>query len=251
MTAKSPQSILSNLITTHFDFLGGFRAALSNTKRLISSADAIATTGEHGPANSLLILAIEECVKAGFLLACELLGELPIKTQELLRIFRHHQHKHYLGFATLLMINTANTITIKDSFIAQIKHRFQGVDESDTQLILQLLEDVIGELVAQAMEATNSAIMLNKQVGDREWWVQANTFRNRGFYTDYDSGRWVTPQRISKDDFEKTKEIVTTLLAGIEEYKDRSPESLSVLRRILSAVHAKHRDRELNLPDVL
>jgi AbiV family abortive infection protein len=233
------------------NFFSGYKLALENTKRLIASADAIAKISEFGPANSLLILAVEESVKAGFLFYCSLGSAAYTSPSDVIKLLRNHKHKHYFGYITRLFQHMADTLN-KDGFLqSHLESRFSNIDQSNEQAIMKRLGEFVGDITSNLIESLGESMVKGEDIANRDWWRNANLLRNRGFYTDYDNNRWVSPSDLTKSDFENTRVIIASLLTEIEEFESLSKEGLSILSTLVSESVKKHRDVELDLPDYL
>lgn len=236
----------------NIDFLSGSDLAIENARRLASCADTISKSGEFGPANSLLILSIEECVKAFFLFAFSISGSgAHAPAHDLIKVLTVHKYKHYFGFVTQAIIDASNTMANDEDLSSRIEKDFAGIDELDRDTVLERLTKVISESASKMMNDLEQSIFDNEKIYDREWWSGANTARNRGFYTDYESDGWVTPKRVGGTEYEKTRDIAQKLTSAIDGYRTQNTQGVLAMRQIISAVSERLKNREMVLPDKL
>ncbi|MHB8390670.1 MAG: AbiV family abortive infection protein [Acidobacteriaceae bacterium] len=233
------------------DWFAGYKVALENTKRLMTCADNIATVREYGPANSLLILSLEECVKAGFLFVWGIANSAPSNAADIIKMLRQHQFKHYLGYLVQLMLGNAVSMVNDQSVLTRVDNEFRDLDPSDGETIMKRFVEFVSEFTSAAMQKTQSDLSSNMDIGDRNWWREVNLLRNRGFYTDYEGHAWRTPETVSREDFERTKGMVLKLLDEIENYKSPGPKGLSILQQLITITVGQNIDKAGDLPDKL
>ena len=144
--------------------LHGASLAYENANRLFISSAHLKREGFVGASAALCVLAFEEAAKAISLVyrSQRLENDDWIKTY-----FRDHKPKHDLGataasFSTSLLSKIDFEITINDAVV-------------------------------------NSEEMANRI---EIWRKQADSIKKRGFYVDFQSGHWLTPDQITDELFE-------------------------------------------------
>lgn len=194
------------------DFLQGYKHSIRNAKELIELAK-LASTICYGKANSLLILAVEESVKAGMLISREF--DPSENEKDFRKYFSNHKFKHVslknidrVGKLLEKMLN----VTIKAAEEAfNKKGELLSVEE-----IIKAKEKGYDDLIGM-MENMADADGTTKQVwnkhgieNDDDWWDQADYNKQLGFYVGYNKGsfKWETPSDISKNKYEKSLRIV-------------------------------------------
>jgi AbiV family abortive infection protein len=175
--------------------LTGAKLSYKNAQGLVDCADASAQRLFYGPANSLLILAGEECIKSIVLLALAFNVETPLRID---KIFRYHGTKHDIALEIEPVIK-------KLSVFANMVHLiFSGKSTSRDkafQLVFSLFLDAV---IAKLKPKDNPGIS--------DFWRTANDRKNAGLYVDATSAGWHTPQQIEKKEYDATLSQVNVFL---------------------------------------
>lgn len=146
--------------------------AAENAEDLVEQAGALlAASRPKGAAVSLLVVALEEAVKARTLMAMVQVarnqGSRLGFTEENLRdiIFRGHGIRHAAAF-------------------------FQSMSPTMlTSMVRGTMPDRPDELAQVQWDIVTG-----------EWLMKANTLKQRGIYTDFKDGAWISPRSITADD---------------------------------------------------
>lgn len=150
----------------------GGEAAIFNSENLMESAKAAADKGNLGAAVSLVVLAVEEAVKAralfGFLLATKVSAPFLLTDPQFRDLLhRNHALRHVLAF---LQGMSSETHTLWVS----------GVMPTDDK----------------GREA------LSRDLAAIRWLNEANLAKQRGFYVDFDGAKWLQPKDVRPQDLE-------------------------------------------------
>jgi len=175
--------------------LEGAKICIENAHNLYEGAISLELKKSIGPANSLMILSIEEYIKAFVLVAgyCDI--ELDFKVKP---IFRHHQEKHKLGVEILPILRLVEVVS--DLFDMK-KSVFNKV--MSTLICIQL----------------TWSPKRKKEI--QEWWEKANNEKNNGLYVGFRNNKWKSPSDFSEEFYQQSK-----VIAGTFKNASKSIESL-------------------------
>lgn len=208
------QKLMAKIIK-ELDYLLGYELALKNSTNHFEAAELIAKNISFGIANSHLVLAAEEAVKAIQLLIIHYYPES--KSEDLNKMFSNHKYKHEtirsaeaFGFLieglmkhicdpilSLLQLNDKpSTYQIK-------KSRRAGIDSS-IEWMKRLVEGV------------------EKSDFNDDWWKQADYNKNKGFYVNINNknSKWETPEQISEKFYQKSNKIVASFIQKAKMLKE-------------------------------
>jgi len=201
------------------DFLDGYKHSIRNAKELIELAK-MATSICYGKANSLLILAIEESVKAAMLISREF---NPCEGDEDLRkYFSDHKFKHnnlknidriekLLSKMIEVFIKPAEDVCNEKGELLSSKEIFEAREKGYYNLKEML------EKMAETDEATKKNWNQHGIENNDDWWNQADHNKQLGFYVGFNkgSGKWEVPSDISAKKYHKSLRIVTEFYTKI------------------------------------
>ncbi len=202
----------------------GIRLCYENSDNLFKSALALRRNRKYSVATSILILSLEELVKASTLFNI-LLSDDEVK-ETFRDIFESNDlHKSRHGFA-LFMNEYLKTLNLKKLIKADIQ--FDTPQDLSTFLQSKVNFDKIFKNVDKEKKTLNN------------WFSHANDRKNNGLYVAYNN-KWFTPNRINQKEFEKalkeTKKIRSDLGIVIKTLLDVSPNEidgfLSFMRQTL------------------
>lgn len=185
------------------DFKLGHDLAMKNAKAHLRSAELIASNNiSYGIANSHLILASEEIIKAYMCYAKFFEPGIEIKGFD--SYFKDHKQKHKAISQLSFAINFFKTMT--NIIIEPVKNlkAKKGWNFTDKELIKsrdQGFEDILAWL--------NSIPNIDH---NEHWWNEANTNKNKGFYVDVINNKWLSPENITKEEYERSYAIVNEIL---------------------------------------
>ncbi|MFL3663339.1 MAG: AbiV family abortive infection protein [Flavobacteriales bacterium] len=201
------------------NFLAGYKHSIQNAKELIELAK-MASSICYGKANSLLILAVEESVKAGMLMSREF--DPSQDEKDFVKYFSDHKFKHKsirdidrVGklFSKILEVTIkpaekaynekGDLLTPKEAAKAKKK----GFDD-----LIKMMEEM-----AEADGTTKKVWNQHGIENDDDWWDQADHNKQLGFYVGYNKGssKWEIPSNISKKRYEESLRIVTEFYTKI------------------------------------
>jgi AbiV family abortive infection protein len=193
------------------NFLRGYHIIMKNAYAHYHAAKLIAWKKKsYGIASSLLILSAEEAVKAGVTLFLHF--DPTIKVTGYKKLFKDHRVKH------AKIIEFEHTRAFMIGMIRQMAKPIITYAKSDEEFSIESLQVAQSEGVKAIIAWIQSLIQGNTKLEYHEdWWKQANTEKNRGFYVDLNesTGEWENPQEIPKIQYLKTKSIVEPLLKDI------------------------------------
>lgn len=177
--------------------LEGAKASFANAQGHFRVAETAASISEYGIGNSLLILSVEECIKSMILTAGFLGIEIPFDVSP---FFKDHKAKH--GQAAEIQPLLNEVWKLKDVFIDFLKNK-RSVFDTVVGLTLTWVFTSIG--------------LKDKPLKDfTEWWKQANTQKNNGFYVGYTGTTWQSPVTIGKNTFEETMSLAKPFVECLE-----------------------------------
>lgn len=171
------------------DLLVAAKEAQKSGQSHFNVAENAATMKHYGIANSLLILAVEECIKSAILTAGFFSVKLPFEIDE---FFKDHRTKHIQAAEIQPLVN----------FISSAREVY--ID------ILRNRKSVFGTFFKFAMANVFTAIFFEfnekiKQFRDfGSWWNLANNQKNNGFYVGFFDGQWKFPTNINEETYLQT-----------------------------------------------
>jgi AbiV family abortive infection protein len=188
------------------DFKQGYTLAMENTLAHFQAAELIAEKNNYGIANSHLILASEEAIKAYMSYSKFYEPEMVIKDFE--SYFSNHKLKHKaikdISFFKNFMIEIMK-VTIKPMKQLAKEKKWDFTDD---------------ELLAKRKEGVEDLIKWLGTIPDidhnEQWWNEANTNKNNGFYVNVINNRWQFPNQITKEDYEKSHKIVSEIIELVQ-----------------------------------
>lgn len=186
---------MSNINDLELDlYRVGADLALTNSKDLFASAELI-LGNNIGHATSLLILSSEEAAKAIVLFAES--NNMRIDPDGVKPYLSKHKIKHEL---LLLLIFTSEWLSIKEDDAIKA---FASMKDTN-------VEEFMGLFVDGANTVSDAGSVQYKNA--RDWLRTANNVKNSGLYVDFIDGSWVTPKKISKEFYNRSKTVVENLI---------------------------------------
>jgi AbiV family abortive infection protein len=190
-------------------YITGFKLIFENAKRLYNAAEILAEKKEYAIANSLLVLCAEEAMKAHTVITQHFFP------QEILDSFNKNfeDHKTKLesirGIIMFLQLTNKMHEFIYDPLIENaINHKKEDIKR------------IKAEGIQKFVDWTNNIVDAKNTDLDEEnnWWKQANTLKQNGFYVGLNKGnkQWIVPTSITKNRYVKTHKYVSNFLQQIE-----------------------------------
>ena len=177
-------------------FFEGYKLALKNAKELLKSAKLVAENKNYGIANSLLVLAAEERIKA-FEFLKRSMGAVGNQTIPLYK----HKEKH--------------------KYIWNIRHIKYWSDEFGEIFAKVILRKYFKK--APRKLSKQKKVLSKNEI--RQWYNKADSKKKLGFYVDKKEGKWNIPSQIKKTEFDKSVLIVRDTFKIITEFEERINES--------------------------
>lgn len=190
--------------------LDGIKNCSSNAYDLYQGGVALGELKKYGVANSLMILATEEYIKASVLLATYCNVELNFNVRP---IFYKHPEKHLRGKELMPVIN----------FLSASLKVFGMVKNSCSSSLKSFLMDVRGFL---------SVFSKYDKIKFESWWDSLNSQKNNGLYVDFKNNEWHTPSSIGLEKFQFTKEVVSSFNICFQFIDDLENEDYKLLQSI-------------------
>nr|WP_319399006.1 AbiV family abortive infection protein [uncultured Carboxylicivirga sp.] len=181
---------------------------IDNFNQLKKVAHFAYDDNNFGTAQSLYILSSEELIKS-FVIYLHGVGGNVFQIKEIKGIFSDHKTKHEFSILLELLriIEAVIIFSEEDSDIPKT-----GIKWIDKFMYYA--------------DKTSKAIQPLKNLDvNVEWWSNANTFKNRGFYVDYRE-QLLLPQDITEDECSLSKNIVSELyerITSIIDYFEKLP----------------------------
>lgn len=194
--------------------LTGATLALENAKNLLEVASAAAQLEHFGQGSSLCVLAAEEGMKALVLRTVQT-GLVP--TGGLDEMFANHVLKHQLAFLLSFfaywgfIAKETRTSTQKDIDDGKITDK-----EAGEVWMMRMYEEI--KKIEHPDRSEEFAFLT--------WFRDANAFKKKGFYVDWNKEDWSTPADIGADEFERYKEAASRWLNLVEVFHSISDEDL-------------------------
>jgi AbiV family abortive infection protein len=190
--SKMPSRRISEL--DQDSIIKGYLACHENAENLMRAAETLFNHGLTPCANSLLIVAVEEEIKA-FMIHGVILNPEFSQSLDLESLFRKHEVKMKVAKRTLWWW---------EHFARYIQKT--GIDnllENPELHISRFLE--VGEEAATKGDTDNDERIDN-------WFNQMKDRRENGFYVDFNNKKWLTPDRVTAEDYQDSKEICKMLV---------------------------------------
>lgn len=194
------------------DFKEGYKLALQNARNHLEVA-IVAKNISIGIANSHLILASEEAIKAEFTYRVHLNPEWLDEKHEFDKLFKNHLHKHKKSHEDELF--GAFVIGFIDKLgQAQEQFKEKKISEEEIEEKSQLFYDEMKEWV-NGVKTGQVPLETNER-----WWSHANFYKNLGFYIDIDkeTGSWSGPFNVTSEEFEESRRIVEKMIRELDQY---------------------------------
>jgi len=189
-------------------YIKGFRLTFENAQRLFNAAETLEEKKELAISNSLLILSAEEGMKAYTILTQHFYPERILEDFD--KHFEHHKTKlESIRSLTCIsqLVNKFRELHFNPIFenVINPKEDHQTVKNRNEQNLLGWLKK----------EAESNDTDLAKE---NDWWRQANTMKQNGFYVGFNNGnkQWTNPSSINKVKYFKTKKYVDNFLKQIK-----------------------------------
>lgn len=196
------------------DFHKGYQLSLENALNHIDSAIACESIS-FGIANSHLILASEEAIKAAQLFTLYFDKDYQNEIKDFDEYFSNHKYKHkairsieFVGLAIekTIEIQTEPFLDVKEGSLSKeefIQKRDEGI--KNTVKWIDGLRD--------GKESFDT---------NEEWWNQADGSKKVGFYVNLlkKKGEWEGPLSIKKSQYTKSKKTVTKFVSRIKVMED-------------------------------
>jgi AbiV family abortive infection protein len=180
--------------------LAGAEVTVDNAKTLLQSAKTLAEVGQYGPASSLIVLAGEEAFKAMTLLirykGLEIDDEMERWRTKMLS---QHQPRHDVGTWMVLMKRLIDATVA--GMEAYTEH-YEENEEKAKEARMKVMTDRANQLLDDENEEVQQ---LQKEI---DWWQNADELKQQGFYVDYGSQGWSSPNDLTQEDFIESKQVV-------------------------------------------
>jgi AbiV family abortive infection protein len=188
------------------DLLIAAKEAKKSALGLFNVAQNASRLQEFGVANSLLILASEECIKSAILTAGYFNVPLPFDIRP---FFSDHKTKHLQAAEIQPAINII--WAFREAYIKTLKNR-----KSDYATFFGML--MVNLFAAIALQIGN------KPIRDfTNWWRKANAQKKDGFYVGYHDGKWNFPSSVTKETYEQTLTMVQPFVECLQIIQEIKP----------------------------
>ncbi len=204
------------------DYLEGYRRTLQNAQELVKVAE-LAKSVCFGKANSLLILAVEEAVKAGMIYSRHF--DPNSEEPSFDKYFKDHKFKHNATNAIERMGNLFEEMS--NVMMEPIQQKIEERGELLTKEEAQEEYTKAWERLEKFLTALNAEIDEGGLPDANDnWWNQANDKKNKGLYVTLNKGtqKWETPGDITERQYQQSYEIVTGFINRIALAEERSKE---------------------------
>ncbi len=194
-------------------FLKGYKLAIQSAKDHFEVGKMCADKNLYGIANSHLILASEEGIKAAMLFAKY--KKPNIRIEDFDKYFSDHKHKH--GEILSLEKEFYMMNRMLGFVLNPLMEKYQEKGPLEADEIIKIRDKGVEELIDWL-----KLVVKNKgDMGfDDGWFKSANHKKNMGFYVHYErSGKWNTPSMIGKKEYQKSFELVSRLLDMFEKFE--------------------------------
>jgi AbiV family abortive infection protein len=193
----------------------GFRLCADNADVHYDMAVLIAKEGHYPMANSHLILAMEEAVKAVFLYIKYIQNNVDIEVKEM---FYKHQQKHEFardsydvfhrkGLEVLSQINEV----FKISFSEEVLSQMDAAEVENVKTNIQALEARYKRIAKLNLEESLPNI--------HKWFDEADQCKKKGFYVDFQKTQWKKPDEITQEDYRFSEFVCWTLVLLSRQFK--------------------------------
>lgn len=171
-----------------------FPVIAKNADDLFTVAKCAAEKWKYGCATSLLILGAEEYSKAIIvLLHAHCVNVFHI--DQAVKVFRDHKSKHDVASAFELLNLLAPVIKIVECF---------------SKSSLKNVEGILNWIVQLSSELSEGLSETERIFDNLDWWKNADEFKQKGFYSNYDD-ILIVPNHISRKEYDNAKVVVERL----------------------------------------
>ena len=175
----------------------GIKETYKNAYELYTSGIRLSSEQRYGVANSLLILAVEECIKCVVLVAIFCNVKLPPEI-DISRLLASHKNKHREGKQMQSFINAI--YRIKDAITIFLN------DEKSP------FHKLVGISLISVFATIESKYSSENQ---NSWWDAADSQKQRGFYVDFSNHKWNLPSAIDQTNYRETLNIVKPFVESL------------------------------------
>lgn len=196
---------LKNL--TAKEFIKGINFCIENAQTLFDFANHAKIIVNLGLSNSLFILSCEESIKAFAIYNAFLFDD----NRDVAPIFKSHIEKLIIlkeGYEFM----SSETKAMYKSFKQAKKELPKAKNAEIEKRAKKLHKKYHKEIFDQIKE---KEIKLNK-----EWWNKANLNKQRGFYVQFEEGKWISPSDFTESEVNETAQKALLVLGHILGYKD-------------------------------
>jgi AbiV family abortive infection protein len=171
-----------------------FPEIAKNAYDLFSVAKCAAEKGKYGCATSLLILGAEEYSKAIIVMLHAHCVNI-FYIDQAVKVFRDHKSKHDVASAFELL-----------NLIAPVIKIVECVSKSS----LRNVEGILNLIVQLSSEFSEGISEAERIFDNLDWWKNADEFKQKGFYSNYDD-ILIVPNHISRKEYDNAKVVVERL----------------------------------------
>lgn len=178
--------------------------ALTNARRHLRAADALAKRRLFGLASSHVVLALEELAKSWTLTLVGMGIDVPKKM--LADVMYKHDVRHTIIFGSLYSFVIQGLIVLAGKRVQQ-RHRIKDYPPELRPEFVREVKLLFKSLGSRSRKENPVYAVLQLTGG-------ANDLKNRGLYVDFDGKKWIHPGSLSEKDFSDAYEIAKLLLRG-------------------------------------
>jgi AbiV family abortive infection protein len=198
----------NTIIPSSTEAFTGIVLAAENAKRHLLAADHLAAAGEYGLGLSHLILASEEAVK------CAIYGfittRFPFPTNFVEKFLRQHGVRHKIAEQLGVLEHGIHEFLKR---VEELEAANPSKDPRSNRAFVKAMMELPSQL-EQRIKDDPAADLFPKVAS---WWRDANRQKNRGFYVDFENGRWASPADVDSKEFYDARTFVEMLITILSE----------------------------------
>jgi AbiV family abortive infection protein len=188
------------------DYTKGANLTFENATRLFKAAEVLENSNEFAIANSLMVLAAEEAVKAFIIININVFPES--KNSSFNASFTDHKSK----LKTIKSIRALSSLItgFVDLWFIPMLENLDKPKEERPKHRAQTFNNLIKWL---KVESEYKDTDMSKE---SQWWDNAKTIKESGFYVGINNGKWLLPTSITRAKYMASKKYVSTFLEQVK-----------------------------------
>lgn len=199
---------------SNINYYQGFSLCCENASNHLKIAE-LSKQISYGIAHAHLVLAGEEAIKAVVLF--DINSNPKVKDKDFKKYFSNHKYKHEaIKKFEQVAFFTDGTLNIQTESLLS-----EDINTMTFERMIEIRKENFNKLLKFFESLSNEEIKPNV---NEDWWNQADSFKNDGFYVDIleKRGEWKGPFNFSKNHYNKGYKIISEIIEKIQMVKENT-----------------------------